>query len=399
MSDTTRGLPFAGGFVVKDGPDGQISWLEARAYARAQAASLDLRQQVSEALGQVFRGSAAPDAARLAMSILDGSACPSLGQSDLDAVEPVGDLHLAPSAAPHRSDLTELHCALGPRAISLHIGDDRQAGWVEALFAPALLTSPGDEALHIRLWPNEDQWLVAVDDLAADVFETRVAAHWHLVRTAWQLSHPDRRWLALLHAAAVRTSTSTIILAGTSGAGKTSLAASLLAHGARQLADDLVAIDAVRRDVWPVPLSTSVKPGSWQAIHGAWETLAEGEAVILPGTDTRFVRLKPAYRANAPSPLPMAVIFPVYEAGAETVVVRLTPLELLAGLGHTGTIFPDEDETLEAFLHWADHTPAYVLNYGDADQAVAAAIDTVDRLGAMPSSTTGIIAEGDLTHG
>ena len=153
----------------------------------------------------------------------------------------------------------------------------------------------------------------------------------------------------------------------------------LLTNGARQLADDLVAVDAETREILPVPLSTSVKAGSWAALPDTWRELVAQPPLILPRSDTRFVQLKAAYRAGGPSLLPTAVVFPVYETDAEPTIIRLRPLELLAGLGHTGSFFPEDDATLQSFLSWAEQTPAYVLNYGDGELALELLFDTLHR--------------------
>ncbi len=393
MPMAPRGLPFAGGYVVRDYQTDQIGWLDAGTYDLAQTASTKGRRDFFELLAQGFGDGSGSSAWPPARRDVDGEA-------HVIDVEAGTAMRAIRSPAAVETKFETFHCALGPRAVSLQIIDDMHTQWIDALFAPALIDHHADGSPTLSLWTQGGSWLVAVDDASPEVFETRVAAHWHLVRTAWRLSHPDRNWLALLHAAAVRKGGWNIVLAGTSGAGKTSLAALLLSSGALQLADDLVAIDAASWGVWPVPLSTSVKPGSWQAMHDTWQNLADHTPMALPRSGTRFVRLKTIYRAVEPSSLPTAVIFPVYEAEVETTIFRLTPLELVAGLGNTGTIFPDDDDALEAFLRWAGQIPAYALNYSDANQAESALFETLHRAGCSPhNETSRTSAWGDQVNG
>lgn len=198
---------------------------------------------------------------------------------------------------------------------------------------------------------------------------TRARIRWALLRFLILESGGRDQWCALLHASAVARTGRAVVLAGKSGAGKTTLTAALLAEGLSFVADDIVPIDA-GGGVWPVPLAMGIKAAGWPVV----EALLPHDADItsVTGSETRFVW--PAFRQRQPIGRPceaVAVIVPSYVPGVSLCVRPLTAEELLLELGATGTLLPDSMVMFSAFLDWIRERKAFAVRYGTLDEATA----------------------------
>lgn len=120
------------------------------------------------------------------------------------------------------------------------------------------------------------------------------------------------RGVVCLHAATVALGSSAIAIAGAAGAGKSTMAAGLVALGAALMADDMSAL-RVRADdiaVLPGPPRLSLWPDSVEAVYGAGRSLPR---ITPPGGisdwwDKRFVDFHATPRFQ-PSPLPLEAVY------------------------------------------------------------------------------------------
>lgn len=135
------------------------------------------------------------------------------------------------------------------------------------------------------------------NDALPHAFYSTVAAH----ILAW-------RGMIPLHACAVEIDGRAVLIAGTTGAGKSSLMAGLLARGAALVSDDLTAV-AIRGGVAEVlPGRITIRLGDAVA---AW---TEGECHSLPSPATRGKHvIRPAARTSAER-LPFAALLVLGEA-------------------------------------------------------------------------------------
>ena len=191
-----------------------------------------------------------------------------------------------------------------------------------------------------------------------------------MVRSA----HPQRRFVALLHAAAVAPAGGpVVVIAGDSGSGKSTLCASLVSAGLRYLADDIVPLDAERTWAWPVPLAISVKQGSWPVLESRFPRLVEAPVGRVGNVAVRYLWPRERVVAVASGGMPVGVVvFPRYQSGAVLSVSAVAASETLSILGNTGSILPKSADALGVFLGWLDRVPAFQLTYGCLDDAIAA---------------------------
>jgi hypothetical protein len=183
--------------------------------------------------------------------------------------------------------------------------------------------------------------------------------------------HAGVEWFALLHGAALARNRQGFALAGSAGAGKSTLAAGLIAAGFDYLADDLVALSAPDALIVPWPLPLSLKPGSLEALTPRLPQLATAPHYRTKGMDARL--LIPDAGAWDAEPVKLrTLIFPRFTAGGAPEARRLSSFEALQNL-LTDRVWlgdPITEQRVAAFLAWLDATPAYALTYGTLDEAI-----------------------------
>jgi hypothetical protein len=275
--------------------------------------------------------------------------------------------------APGGKPSLDVVCRLGPVPVRLRIHPPRLARLIAAITAPCHASPPahgearGCPTLEARRAGScyrlllDGTLLLTTDDL--------MIARSEILRRLVLASHPDRRWLAVLHAAGVAGPKGAALLAGTSGAGKSTLTGFLLASGLAFVTDDYAPLEAGTGSLWPVPLGLSVKEGSWPLLAPAFPELATAPIVRTRQRRQRYIR--PPRPASAPLPV-SCLVFPLYQPGAGVDLVPLRPGEALALCAQSGGWFESSPERLEEFTRWLGRTPAYALSYGDTEGAVAA---------------------------
>lgn len=204
------------------------------------------------------------------------------------------------------------------------------------------------------------------------VAEAGSVPHWmdrapfRTILTWWAADHG----LALLHAAAVAGIPGAVLLAGTSGAGKSTTALHCLRAGLDFLGDDacLVACepDPVVHSVYRFAKVDAPVRGSLGGFDRAlpWIT---GETVIDPGN-----------RQRAHAPL-RAILLPQVGGGATSHTVAVSPSEALRVLGPTTLVeggAPSGD-ALHAVVGLARRVPAYRLRLGTDPAGVVRAVESV----------------------
>lgn len=280
--------------------------------------------------------------------------CPPPGAAALDAVLEVGE-----------------------RPVRVRCFDPPIAGSFAGMAAPAR-TLDRKSTATLDLFGREGRYgeggyHVTEDGRVLQATDDPFVARWALVRALAAASYADRRLVAVLHAAAVATGSAAIVLAGAGGSGKTTLAAGLVRNGFSFLADDAVPLTAAG-EVLPVRLAMSIKAGGWPIVGALFPALFEQPVHRLGRGQCRY--LWPGAAADpgpSAAPLPVgAVVFPRYCRAAAIAVEPLSPVDLLAGLGATGTLPTGQPEAFAALLRWAERVPAFRLVFGDLDGAIAA---------------------------
>jgi hypothetical protein len=172
-----------------------------------------------------------------------------------------------------------------------------------------------------------------------------------------------------VHAAALASGGRGLLLPGTSGRGKTTLAAALMAAGFSYLGDDTVLLDGEALHVRPIPLALATKSGAWPLLSGRYASLATQPIDHRPdGKRVRYLRP----RAVVTRPIPVAwIVFPDWhDSDAD-----LAPMPRIAALHQflSGCYAPRRrlrTEDIASLIAWIGRVDCYRLASGDLDGAV-----------------------------
>lgn len=186
-----------------------------------------------------------------------------------------------------------------------------------------------------------------------------------LWQTVLERVHPDAKWLALVHGAAVARDGRALALCGPSGSGKSTLTAALTGAGFDFLADDLVAVSAPDAAIKPWPVPISIKSGSFDAVTQHRPELAWAATYHTKGVEARL--LVPPLPAWESEPVRLRrLLFPHFRQGAAPQLSRLTTFEALERLlkDRIWLGFPITADRVNALLAVLNDTPAYAATYG-----------------------------------
>lgn len=222
------------------------------------------------------------------------------------------------------------------------VARDRSAGWI---------ATAGDsvEAVHESLWGLTDALRYGMLELCERRLESFVT----------------------LHAAAVARRGALVLLAGESGAGKTTLTLALLDAGWTYLSDDLAPVSVETAFVHPFPKPLGVKdPAAFDGVRDSFPTTS-----LAPPAGSFLV--PPTRWHVGDDPLPVAaLLFPRFAAGAALEVERLSAAKAAA--------------LASAYLRRLDPSTVALLNrvcaratcarvaYGSSEDAIAAIEDVLN---------------------
>jgi hypothetical protein len=287
-------------------------------------------------------------------------------------VPPVFTGPRAASVSKSASQLTRWTCKIG--ALGIAFSHDGIGAHSLRTFLAQFETEPGTEhlAMEVRVVDNESARLL-IDGHETLVTQDPGLLMGCIFQHLLERLHPGTDWLAIVHAAAVGRAGKAVGLPGSSGSGKSTLAAALTTQGFDYLTDDLLAIAAPRGDAVPWPMPMSVKRGSWHVLAPYFPALDEAPAYRTKGLDARLLKAPEGAWELPPAPL-SALVFPTYEVGAPTRLIRLTPIDTLVKLLSDRVWLgqPLEERAVQRFLEWLRRVPAYSLGYSSMDEAINA---------------------------
>jgi len=175
--------------------------------------------------------------------------------------------------------------------------------------------------------------------------------------------------LLAVHAAAVEHDGEVVVLTAVAGAGKTTMAAALVAEGFGYVTEEVVAFDPASGAIVPYPLPFCLEPGSQPLFaHLAPDPPADPHRVR---GDVWFVHpdeVRPGSRSVGGTVT--TVVVPAYRPGATEQFDALTPAETLLHL-LSGTMNLDRIgyEGFVRLVELAWSVPGYRLEYGDLNAA------------------------------
>jgi hypothetical protein len=221
---------------------------------------------------------------------------------------------------------SDIYCVAGTRiSISFPDFSSKQAwdavgghlrqngpGLVEAEFA----VEPVDGGYEMRSRSGER---LAFADAAAVAVGLKEAV---LHAVLWR--RPD--WI-VLHAAVLSSVSGAVLLAGSSGQGKTTLAALLNTSGMPSIADDVALVTGRPPCVRGLPFAFAAKPGSWDVLRTRFPALDDLPEFQRP--DGRTVKYIEPVRISEQEGTVSAIVFPRYSAA---MLLRITQVRKVTAL-------------------------------------------------------------------
>ncbi len=181
----------------------------------------------------------------------------------------------------------------------------------------------------------------------------------------------EESWMGVIHASSVCYKNSAVMFPAQPGAGKSTLAALLMAHGCRLVSDDLTPVSLENQHLYPFPGAISVKQGSMPLLKSYFPDLESATEVLNPSKGEKVSYLAP------PDPLPFpeggyavsAIVFVQYDGESDCELERVKNLDVIndflteSWLAHNG-------RAADQFIDWYLRTPCYKLRYGNHKKAV-----------------------------
>ena len=259
---------------------------------------------------------------------------------------------------------------LGGATARLEADDAAAARMLEFLCAAMATEHSADEAVVFRLGPGTNPSLIAVyrDDVV--LYEDASAAGASAILLEKLQDHLVQHCTSgiLLHAAAVARGGRSLLLAGKTGAGKTTLATWLVRRGCDYLTDELVWVDAsgTRLRGFARPLHLKTEAG---ALFAGLFAPPESNAVAETAHGHHVSPLRLGVRVLRDAH-PDILVFPIYTPGARFDFRRLSKAN---GASRTmGCLVNARSRTLHGFddvARFAREVSAYSMIYSDLDEA------------------------------
>ena len=253
--------------------------------------------------------------------------------------------------------------------IAISFPDDRSKHAWDAMAGHLRREVSGVAEIKLAVEPHEGGYHMSGHSTEGSDFTTPAAVAVNLKEAALHaLLRRRTDWIAL-HSAVLSVGSRSMLLAGSAGRGKTTLAAVLNASGLPAIADDVALISARPPAIRGLPFAFAAKPGSWSVLRPWFPDLDELPEFRRP--DGRVVKyIRPISMAEQASSL-AAVVFPQFSAATPLRIREMTKVAGLLALLEEA-INANRRLTAEGFLGLSglvEHATVIGMEYGDVNAA------------------------------
>lgn len=233
------------------------------------------------------------------------------------------------------------------------------------------VAKPCEDGASLKVFRSGDYWIISDDAGRIDRTDDEFILPGTLINRILELSYPDARFLALLHAGGVVVNGGVVILAGGKGSGKSTLTASLVAHGLPFVGDDLVPIDGRTGNVMPAPFAIGAKQGSWAILKEAYPEILKLRSYELDGTRVRYLNVSSKRCGIPPNGLPVrSIVFPMFDANGQGGIQKINALQALEQVTSTGSWISTTKADLSTLLRIFSDIDVFLMRYDYSEMAI-----------------------------
>ena len=177
--------------------------------------------------------------------------------------------------------------------------------------------------------------------------------------------------MGVIHASSVCKGKQSVMFPAQPGAGKSTMAALLMAHGCKLVSDDYTPVALENQEIYPFPGAISVKQGSMPLLKSYFPELESAVEVLNPSNGEKVSYLAPS------GPLLLkeggypvsAIVFVRYDEESDCELERVNNLEVINDFLNESWL-AHKAQAAEQFMDWYLRTPCYKLRYGNHKKAV-----------------------------
>jgi hypothetical protein len=271
-----------------------------------------------------------------------------------------------------RADAVTIDCVLSGQGFRVVL----EAGDVVEEIAPRLARiavtglPPNLHAATFTLANGSDRVFVYRDGVCIAQEEKTAGARAILLQEMARMCEPGRKLQAILHAGACGTASGSVLLAGASHVGKSTLCAALMAHGLYCYSDDSAVIDREFR-VAGMPFPLVLRKSSWPVIEPRLTRMERMSIHRRAGNDVGFLPSNLPDNSSPSAPV-KALVFVEYQQDAQIRLEPLTAFDTLLALQRSGFWVEHERGSISRFLSWIMRLPSHRLTYSSLDEAIGA---------------------------
>jgi len=177
-------------------------------------------------------------------------------------------------------------------------------------------------------------------------------------------------YLMALHSAGLITPHGVLLIAGSTGSGKTTLAAALLASGWGYLSDDTILLQAHTLDAVAVPYGLGIKAGAWPLLASRYPSLEQ--MAVHRREDGKAIRYHSPPRENYALPRPVRwIVFPCRSEDSACVIRPLARLEGLQRLFEHCCAIPRclTPNDVRSLIEWSSNVGFFDMTIADLNSA------------------------------
>ncbi|WP_411893493.1 hypothetical protein [Winogradskyella sp. A2] len=172
-------------------------------------------------------------------------------------------------------------------------------------------------------------------------------------------------WIGTLHGSTITNEESSLLFAGKSGKGKSTLCAILASHGYKLLADDVSPLLSETLNIYYNPAAVSIKKGAFPTFNAMidnFDTLPSIEYNKTKGA-LKYVPLPSPEKSHYPC---KAIVLVNYLENTKTILEKATIEAVLETLIPDSWLSP-KSQHAKQFLDWLETLDLYELTYSDTN--------------------------------